>query len=82
MATLRAFDGRKLPKYYPDAEVERLIVQDAVQGLDLAPDIGGAVVWWAMEGYAYLARRRRVNGDAVFAEVAAKVTAQTGRVWP
>jgi hypothetical protein len=81
MAWLKQFDGRKPVSAYPADELERLIVRDAVMGFEARPD-GEPFLWWALQGYLRLSHLRRMSKDAVFESIAARVSVETGRVWP
>lgn len=83
MAWLKAFDGRRPVATYPDDELERLIVRDAVLGLDMPGSVGcEEILWWAMQGYLRLAQLRRCSTDAVFEQISARISIETGRMWP
>ena len=88
MRSLREFDGRRHPNTYTDAdELERIVVTDAVQGLDLHPVAAEPVIWWAFGAYQAIAKIRYGSNrgpalDRTFEAISAKVTEVTGRPWP
>lgn len=82
MAALKSYDGRLSVHHYPPDELERMIVADAVQGLDMHPQYGEPFLWWAVQAYIRIAKARRVSPDHVFEGVQHRIMAETGRAWP